>query len=74
MPKAVLEFTLPEETEEFDLACKVGAIHSALCSVSMELRRLYKYNDDASEDTRAAYEHARRILLTTLRDETGLDI
>lgn len=72
--RATLEYQLPEETEEFDLACKAGAIHSALCSVSMELRRLYKYNDGASEDTRAAYEHARRILLTTLQDEAGVDI
>lgn len=72
--RATLEYQLPEEQSEFDLATKSGAMHSALCDVSMELRRLYKYNEAASEDTRAAYEDARRILLTTLRDVAEVDV
>jgi hypothetical protein len=37
--KAVLEFTLPEEKEEFDLATKAGDMHSALWHISQEIFR-----------------------------------
>lgn len=47
--KATLEFNLPEEQHDFDLAIQGGKMYSALWHISQELRKLWKYeelNDD----------------------------
>lgn len=37
--KAILEFNLPEEQGEFDLATKAGNMHSALWDIAQEVFR-----------------------------------
>ena len=47
--KATLEFNLPDDQHEFDLAIQSGKMYSALWDISQELRKLWKYeelNDD----------------------------
>jgi hypothetical protein len=45
MSKGILEFTLPEEQPEFDLAVNAGKYHSALWEFSQRLRGLIKHSD-----------------------------
>lgn len=67
--RAILEFDLPEEKEEFDLA-KDGYLYSIVCEdFDNELRRILKYDSDTSDFTdqvnlqkiRAGLEVAREI-------------
>lgn len=41
--KAILEFNLPEELEEFNTAVKANAYAAALDAISELLRKYYKY-------------------------------
>ena len=43
--KATLEFNLPEDQADFDLAIQGGNMYSALWDISKELRTLYKYEE-----------------------------
>jgi hypothetical protein len=44
MPKAILEFTLPEEKEEFELAANAGNLSLALFDIQQEVwRPAYKH-------------------------------
>ena len=43
--KAILEFQLPEDQADFDLAIQGGNMYSALWDISKELRTLYKYEE-----------------------------
>lgn len=52
MPVGILRFKLPEENVEFDLAQKAGALSAALNEISEHLRKLYKYNNELSDDQR----------------------
>lgn len=56
--KVTLEFNLPEEEEEFDLACKAGKMASALYEIGQALRGAEKYGPDmkASEFRKQFYE------------------
>ena len=42
--KAILEFNLPEDKEEFDFATNAVNYYSALCEFDQWLRSEYKYN------------------------------
>lgn len=47
--KAKLEFNLPDDQHDFDLAIQGSKMYSALWDISQELRKLWKYeelNDD----------------------------
>ena len=50
MPKARLEFTLPEEQEEFDAAVNVGKYQSALNDIYNFLRADSKYGVGKYQD------------------------
>lgn len=58
MAKATLEFNLPEEQVEFDMACKARDMHNVLCALNNELRSHLKYTShpewhgDTVEDIR----------------------
>jgi len=53
MPKAILEFNLPEEREEYETTCKAGAMHSILWELDMTyLRSAIKY--ESSSDNKLA--------------------
>ncbi len=69
MPKATLTFQLPDEREDFDLACKAGALHSALWDLSQELRSRDKY----SEDPATTWAEVRQLFWDVLRD-AGVDL
>ena len=43
--KATLEFNLPEDQAEFDLATQGPNMYSALWGISEELRTLWKYEE-----------------------------
>lgn len=49
--KAKLEFTLPEERNEFALACNGGKYFSALFQFKEALRKLIKYDEDLDNKT-----------------------
>ena len=42
--KAILEFNLPEDKEDFDFATNAVNYYSALCEFDQWLRSEYKYN------------------------------
>ena len=42
--KAILEFNLPEDKEDFDFATNAVNYYSALCEFDQWLRMEYKYN------------------------------
>ena len=47
--KATIEYTLPDDQHEYDLANSSGAMYNALHEIRDELRRLHKYGDLDSE-------------------------
>jgi hypothetical protein len=62
--KATLEFSLPDERDEFHHACKARDYYAALCAVSNELRSKIKYTDEVG-----SWEAARELFFEVLRDE-----
>lgn len=62
--KAILEFQLPEDSHEFDMATQGTSMHSALWEMDQWLRAQYKYMPDEgySEDKYNAYYDAREQL------------
>ena len=61
--KATLEFNLPEDSHEFDMATQGAAMHSVLWDMDQWLRSQTKYApDDMSEDTHKAFELCREQL------------
>lgn len=59
MPKATLEFNLPEEREEYELTVKAGALCSFIFEFSQYLRSQYKYNDTLTEEQHELLEKIR---------------
>ena len=43
--KAILEYNLPDDQHEYDLANSSGAMYNALYEIRDELRRMHKYGD-----------------------------
>ena len=61
--KATLEFNLPEEQSDFDLAVNGAKAQSSLCDMDQWLRSQTKYApDDISDDTFEAFELCREKL------------
>lgn len=48
--KATLEFNLPDDQNEFDLAVQGGKMYLALWDISKELRTLWKYEELSEEE------------------------
>jgi hypothetical protein len=67
--KATLEFNLPEEQSDFDLAVNGAKAQSALYDMDQWLRSQTKYApDDMSEDTFKAFELCREQLREIVYD------
>ena len=64
---AVLQFTLPEESEEFNEARKGSAYHCALLDMDNYLRSQLKYRD-LSEEVAGALQDARNKLIEFLHE------
>ncbi len=45
MPKAILEFNLPEEREDFEIHNNAGSYYSAIFEIRVYIRNLNKYDD-----------------------------
>jgi len=61
--KAVLEFNLPEDDHEFEMATSGSKFHSVLWDMDQYLRAKIKYApDDMSDDTLQAFEQCRSQL------------
>ncbi len=50
MPKVTIEFNLPEEREEFELANKAGAYMAAIADIQEMLRKIRKYDSAPTPD------------------------
>ena len=48
--KAILEFNLPDDQHEFDLAIQGSKMYVALWDISQELRTLWKYEELSDEE------------------------
>jgi hypothetical protein len=69
--KAKLQFNLPDDEHEFQMAIQGASMHSVLWEMDQWLRAQYKYMSDAeySEDAYKAYETARSKLNEFMNDE-----
>jgi hypothetical protein len=61
--KAILEFNLPEDQQDFDLATKGMEFWSVLWELDQDLRSKTKYaSDDLPKDKYDAYEEIRDMI------------
>jgi len=47
--KAILEFNLPEEREDYELHQKAVAMHCAVHDFEMWMRKIYKYGSETDQ-------------------------
>jgi coproporphyrinogen III oxidase len=68
--KATLEFNLPEDSHEFQMATTGANMHSVLWDMDQWLRAQYKYMPDTeySEEKYDTYEKCREQLYQFMRD------
>ena len=67
--KAILEFNLPDDDHQFEMATKGSSFHSVLWEMDQYLRAKIKYApDDMSEDTYKAFELCREQLHVFLNE------
>ena len=59
--KAILEFNLPEESHEFDMATQGSKMHLVLWEIDQWLRAQYKYmpDEEYSKDKYETFEKCR---------------
>jgi len=67
MANGTLSFTLPEEQQEFEDACKAGDFRCVLGQFDNELRSHLKYNSHPDWDGRTV-EEIRKILWDLVAD------
>lgn len=61
--KAILEFNLPDDQTEFDLAISGNKFWNVLYELDQELRTKTKYaSDDLPQDKYDAYQEVRNLL------------
>ena len=57
--KAILEFNLPEDKQDFNLATKASDWWYVCWRMDQYLRKRVKYNESITEDQREVYEDMR---------------
>jgi hypothetical protein len=69
--KAILEFDLPDDKIEYELANNAAKMYSVLWDLDQWLRAQYKYMPDAeySEDKYNTYEKCRETLRELMNNE-----
>ena len=74
--KAILEFNLPDDRQDFELASNAMKFWSVLYELDQELRTKTKYApDDLPQDKYDAYQEVRELLHDLMRNENiGLDM
>ena len=60
--KAILEFNLPEEQVEFDLAVNGNKWSFVAWKVDQELRSKIKYSESITEEQRDIYQEVRNLI------------
>ena len=60
--KATIEFNLPDERTEFEMAAAAGEMYSAIWDVDAELRQLLKHGGDTAEVIESCRERLNEIL------------
>lgn len=69
MSKAILEFALPEEKEEFEMATKAGRYYSALWHVGYDiLGKNLKYDENLTDSQRELLEKINQEFWETIGD------
>lgn len=63
MSKGILEFTLPEEAEEFADACKTVDYKICLSEIQNYIRSRLKYGENVGEPEVKALEEIREIII-----------
>ena len=73
--KATLEFNIPEDQDDFELATKGGKWYSIVWEMDQWLRTQYKYmpDEEYSEDRYNAYVEAREKLFELMK-ENGVNL
>ena len=67
---AILEFNLPDDKEDFELASNAMKFWSVLYQLDQDLRSKTKYApDDLPQDKYDAYEEVRELLHEFMRNE-----
>jgi hypothetical protein len=68
--KAILEFNLPDDQQDFQLASNAMKFWSVLYELDQDLRSKTKYAPDSlSQDKYDAYEEVRDMLYELMRNE-----
>jgi hypothetical protein len=67
--KAILEFNLPEETEEFETASNGWKYKSVLCDLDNFLRGKLKYDNTLTPEQDEAYDKVRTELWNILNED-----
>jgi len=62
MPKAILEFNLPEESQEFEMANKGACAHIVLEELDQWLRAKWKYEGQESVSIEEVRKHLRELM------------
>lgn len=57
--KAILEFDLPEDSSEFDLACRAAKFHGVLWDLDQWLRGIIKYDNVIPPEHIDVYQKVR---------------
>jgi hypothetical protein len=74
MPKAILEFNLPEENEEFESAHKGILYKLVIWDLDMYLRDILKYNSDSYDEKVIIELQKTRDKIHELLSERDLNI
>lgn len=61
--KATLEFNLPEEQDEFELASSASELRGKIDEALIHIRYRLKYEEGVSESVRDALEQVRGFLI-----------
>lgn len=67
MAKGKLEYNLPEENVEFDMACKAGDLYIVLVNIDNELRSHLRHNSHPEWHSKTV-EEIRKILNEMMTD------
>ncbi len=68
--KAILEFNLPDDQQDFELASNAMKFWSVLYELDQELRSKTKYApDDLPQDKYDAYQEVRDMLYELMRNQ-----
>jgi hypothetical protein len=66
--KAILEFNIPEDNEEFNLAVKASAMSVVIWGINSKLRGILKYDENISDETYKMVEEIKTHLFELINE------